>query len=70
MSATARKTIVPFPYGHIKSDTRNEVERCSDRWEALTRARKSLAGQERRALQRLHKAIDREVERRRAAGTL
>lgn len=67
---SAARKIVPFPYGHIKGDTRSEVERCSDRWDALTRAQKSLAGQERRALQRLHKAIDREVERRRSAGTL
>jgi hypothetical protein len=68
MSASNRKTIVPFPYGHVVGiDTRRDMDKLCDRWLALQRARKSLERQERRALRRYQAAIAAGVERRRNA---
>lgn len=58
MSAANCKTVVPFPYGHAAGpDTRHDVDKAKDRLLALTRARKSLEAQERRALRRYWAAI-------------
>jgi hypothetical protein len=61
-----RTNVIAFPYanrpGTVYARSRHpEVAEASDRWIALSRARDRLARQERRALKRLHAAVDRSV---------